>query len=247
MSYHKRIAFAIVFVFLAAFFILTINSHRSPSKVSDEPDLPDQLEAVLQEEDTVMDFVWKDGTVYALVHRDGEAEDADIFTVFDQEPDGKWRRSYENDFAGIKPWKIGIADIDGNGEEEILIAVKKTAYFDQVEKNRMFIFNYTDGILAKKWTGSQIAGSWRDFYTADLVSASGCELIFIEQTEDGLEKIKVYHWFDFGFFLLAESDTYPYIKNLTIPGYNRIEITVQDGQTEETIVLTAKDGKLTKN
>jgi hypothetical protein len=201
------------------------------------------LEALLQKQETVIDGVREGTAAYTLLSREGRSDYGDIFAVFEQDGTGEWNRVYENDFADLKPWKLELADIDGDGTKEILTAVRKTTHFDPDEKNRMFIFNYENNILVKKWTGSQIAGIWKDFIAGDLLPISGDELIFIEQTEDGLEKISIYYWFDFGFLLLAESDGYKDIRNLTLQGENSIQITYDDGRTA---ALTVQHGKVVR-
>jgi hypothetical protein len=198
----------------------------------------------LIKEDILIDNTESDDFIYAIVSRDGVREYGDSFLVLRRMQDGSWSIEYENDFSGLKPWKIDRADIDDDGEEEILIAVRKTTMFDKEEKNRMFIFNYTDGVLVKKWTGSQIAGTWRDFYTGQLFSAPGCEIIFIEQTEDNSERIKVYNWFDFGFFMTAESGRYSSVDNLSVTGENSLQATIKDERGERTAVLYPGNGIL---
>lgn len=192
----------------------------------------------------LIDYTSSSDTVYALISREEINEYGDCLLVLLKNPHGSWKIAYENDFTGLKPWKIDGADINDDGADEILIAVKKTTMFDREEKNRMFIFNYTDGILVKKWTGSQIAGVWRDFCTGQLFSAPGSELLFIEQTEDGCERIKVYNWFDFGFFLTAESGKYSTIKSLVVTGENSLQVTINEGYGERTIVLYPNNGIL---
>ena len=202
--------------------------------------IPENIKAALLPGEVMLDWTQEASLIYALVHSEGNSKFGDTLLVLKDE-DGAISRSYENDFQELMPWKIELADIDGDMEKEVLVAVKKTTPYDKVVKNRMFIFNFRDNVLVKKWTGSQIAGTWRDFHVAELVEASGEELIFLEQTEKGMERIKVYYWFDFGFFLLAESGEYTKVKELTVTGENKLQITLTDGQQ---INLTMKDGKL---
>lgn len=177
-----------------------------------------------------------------MVNKQGLSDYGDFFVIFENKSDG-WIRIYENDFKNLMPWKIEIADIDGDNIKDILIAVKKATYFDNELKNRMFIFNFTEGILVRKWTGSQIAGIWREFYVGDILSIPGNELIFIEYIND-MEKVSIYSWFDFGFIKIAESETYPRIEDLTIVDYNRLEITTEEDGQKINHILTAVDGKL---
>lgn len=199
---------------------------------------------LFDEKETMIDYVSEDSTVYLLISREGHKVYGDYLTILRKEQ-GEWVRIYDNDFEELKPWKIRLGDIDGDGRKEILTAVYKTAHYDEVYKNRMFIFNYEDGILTKKWTGSQFAGEWNDFYATNLLNIPGDELIFIEETEEGMEKISIYYWFDFGFLELAESEEYPDIKDLVVIDENRMRITFED-ERRNSIDLTVNDGKISK-
>ncbi len=215
-----------------------LNTEGESNKESDE--IPEDLRAALLDKELLIDWIQDASYTYALVHSDGNSEYGDKLLVLKEE-NGVFVRIYENDFRELMPWKIENADIDGDLEKEILVAVQKTTPYDKKIKNRMFIFNYHDGVLVKKWTGSQIAGTWRDFYAENLVDASGEELIFLEQLKEGSERIKVYYWFDFGFFLLAESGEYTKVKELTVSGENSLLVTLADGRQFQLIM---KDGKL---
>lgn len=202
-----------------------------------------ELTSCLEKGETLIDYI-KDGHyAYALISVQGTDEYGDFFAVFENTSDG-WHRIYEKDFIDYKPWKIDIADIDGDDEEEILIAVRYATLFDKEIKNRMFIFNYIDGVLTKKWTGSQIAGTWREFYAGDVFPAPGCELIFIETVNEGGEQISIYSWFDFGFFMIAESEAYERIENINIIESNRLEVTYRKDKQKHNHILKAADGKL---
>jgi hypothetical protein len=78
----------------------------------------------------------------------------------------------------------------------------------------------------------------------DLFSAPGHELVFIEQTEDDTEKISVYSWFNFGFFMLADSNTYPKIQSVSMHDKNHIKIIYIEDEHEVELILIAANGKL---
>lgn len=218
--------------------ILLVLGMSGCSRAGDE--VTEKLSAALLPEEVLIDWSQDSCYVYALIHTEGLRDYGNTLLVLEKE-NGSFKRAYENDFRELQPWKIDTADIDGDLEMEILVAVRKTTPYDKELKNRMFIFNYRNDVLVKKWTGSQIAGTWRDFYTEELVDASGEELIFLEQSGEGQERIKVYYWFDFGFFLLAESSEYSLIEELIVSGENSIKVTLMKGLQ---INLSMKNGKL---
>jgi hypothetical protein len=203
-----------------------------------------ELKGSLDNSELLVDYKKEDNKIYALVSKEGIHQHKDQFVVFEQNAEGKWERSYENDFTGLKPWKIETADIDGDKEKELLIAVYKTTHFDNVKRNRLFIFNYHNNILEKKWTGSQIAGTWKDFYVGDVTGRMGDELIFLQKTAEGKERLVIYYWFDFGFFFLAESGTYTKITNISVTKDNKIVLTYKEGIKPGIYTLEIKNDKL---
>lgn len=222
-------------IFLLLFYISVQNS-------SDHFNIK-TLEKTLPMEENIIDYVQDKTIVYSILSRSAGSDYGDLFAVFEMEKDGSWKRVYENDFQGLKPWKIELADLDGDGEKEILTAVRKATRFDQNEKNRLFVFNYKKGKLVKKWTGSDIAGTWEDFISGNLLSIPGEELIFVEKAENQEEKISIYYWFDFGFLRLAESKSYEDIQKLSILKENRIQISYK-GEKKEKAELTVKEGEI---
>jgi hypothetical protein len=215
-------------------------------QASEASGLTTQIEKALEEQELLIDYSVEGDTAYAFVSTTGDTKYGDRFLVFNRKKDGGWSRSYENDFAGLKPWRLRISDIDGDGEREILTAVYKSTFYDEEERNRLFIFGYTKGKLIKKWTGSEIAGSWETFIAGDLVDTKGEEIIFISRTNDGKEKLMVYYWFDFGFLLLAQSEAYEDIVDVMIQGENRLLITYTDGSGRKTEQVQLKEGTITR-
>lgn len=199
-----------------------------------------KFSSLLDKNELPVDYAISGNRAYVIVSRQEDKTYGDLLLILEA-AGNEWVRIYENDFTDLKPWKIATADIDGDGQEEILTAVRKTTIYDQSEENRLFIFNYSNNILIKKWTGSKIAGRWRSFYAGELLPIPGCELIFIEKTENGKERLSIYYWFDFGFIMLAKSEEYENFSKLSILEENLIEIEY-DGK--QTALLTVKEGKL---
>jgi hypothetical protein len=202
-----------------------------------------QLLKVLLETEHLIDYVLEDNSAYLIVSTTEQKEYGDLFLVLNRKENGEWERSYENDFSGLKPWKLVLADVDGDDEIEIMTGVKKTTIYDKEEKNRLFIFNYKNGKLIKKWTGSDIAGTWEGFIAGELVGTKGEEIIFITKTNDQTEKLLVFHWFDFGFIMLAQSEDYEDILEVEIRKENLLRITYIEGQ-RKTKLLYLEDGKV---
>ncbi|WEK55555.1 MAG: hypothetical protein P0Y55_05765 [Candidatus Cohnella colombiensis] len=192
----------------------------------------------------LIDQAQENNLKFSLQSRASSKEYGDLFVVEQQDKNGDWQRIYETDFKDLKPWKLELGDVDGDGINEILIAVTKTTHFDPQQKNRMFIFNFNGEKLYKKWTGSQIAGQWRDFYVGDLLSIPGEELIFIEQLDNDHDRLSIYYWLDFGFTLLAESDSYENIRDFHILDHNSMQFTYRFEEEDVMQTFSVKDGKI---
>jgi hypothetical protein len=179
-----------------------------------------------------------DGFIYAIMSSSRSQDAYGDKLVIDRETaDGGRERIYESDFKDLKLWRLQIADLDGDGQSEIVTAVRKTTHFDPEEKNRLFVFNYDGVQLTKKWTGSQIAGDWREFLAGDLLPIPGEELLFIESMPDGGERLSVYYWFDFGFVRLAVSEPYDRpIDDLAIAGENRLSLRLASSESRTLMV-----------
>ena len=201
------------------------------------------LSSALDKNEILIDYTIDKSLAYTLINKNGTEEYGDLFAIFEGNDD-TWQRIYENDFKNLMPWKVELADIDGDNTPEILIALRKKTPYDKEIKNRMFIFNYQDGILSRKWTGSRIAGIWRDYFPMDFLSTPGHELVFIQQDEGDMEKLSVYSWFDFGFFMVADSESYQSIPSVIKLDENLIEITYLEDEEEIKQKLTVVKGKL---
>jgi len=164
---------------------------------------------------------------------------------------------YRNQISAIKAWKIGICELDNDGVLEIFIAANKaTHYYPEVE-NRPFFFNFIDGMLVKKWTGSKVRAPFKDVYFFDINGNKTDEFIVIERVDgiagqqkslkqsehnEPLEQyvIAVYYWFGFGFILQAESPRYDAINSISMvsDGDSRlIEAEVIEGNETKVVLL----------
>jgi hypothetical protein len=99
--------------------------------------------------------------------------------------------------ASLNPWKIAIADVDGDGQEEIAVGVYKKTRFHPVMANRLFIYGWDGEDVYAKWLGSRLSRPFTDFAFADF--GEGTKLLAIEKTREGDDELAVYAWDGFGF------------------------------------------------
>lgn len=103
--------------------------------------------------------------------------------------------------SGWHPWKMQIADVDGDGRLEIAVGVFKPTTFFPRPHNCLFIFGWAGDRAFPKWLGSSLARPFTDFRFANIDHKAGEELIAIETSLEGAKSVAMYRWNGFGFTL----------------------------------------------
>lgn len=103
--------------------------------------------------------------------------------------------------ARWKPWKLMVADVDGDGRQEIIVGVYKATHYFPQPHNCLFIYGWDGKSVAPKWLGSTLSKPFTDFTFADLDRDGHEELVAVETTRDGRRSVAVYSWNGFGFTL----------------------------------------------
>lgn len=150
------------------------------------------------------------------------------------------KKIYSNNLSKIKPWMIEICEIDGDGIKDIFIgAYKSTPYYPK-EENRPFFFNFVQGKLVKKWTGSKVRHPFVKVCFIDITGDLNQEFVVVESTENGKNVVAVYNWFGFGFIILGESMEYSHIIDIDvikIGGKEYILIEIEEEEIKREVIL----------
>jgi hypothetical protein len=97
------------------------------------------------------------------------------------------------------PWKIMLADVDGDGIVEVCVGVWKKTRYDPRYDNRLFIYGFEEGRLYPKWLGSRLSSPFVDFSFYDMDNDGTDELVALEIQRNRQKRIMIYKWQSFGF------------------------------------------------
>jgi len=112
------------------------------------------------------------------------------------------------DLTAIKPLKVQLGDVNGDGVKEVAVCVYKTAEFHPVMAKRPFFFDLVEGNLIPVWLGSRLSRPFDDYILYDIDADSSDEIIAVERLEDDRRVIAVYNWRGFGFEMLTQSEAF---------------------------------------
>lgn len=130
--------------------------------------------------------------------------------------DGEIKEIYREDFSRLKPWKVVLGDIDGDGIDEVSIGVYKKTPFHQVMAKRPFIYSYENNSLQPKWKGSRLSKPFTDYDFCDIDGDGIDEIVSIEILEDNNKVINTYKWEGFGLQGFLQSESFKDIKELRV-------------------------------
>jgi len=98
-----------------------------------------------------------------------------------------------------RPWKLAIADVDGDGRREIVIGIHKGTPFYRTPHNCLFVYRVAGRTVRPRWLGSRLSLPFDDFAFARLRAGRAEQLVARERTPDGRARVTIYSWYGFGF------------------------------------------------
>jgi len=91
-------------------------------------------------------------------------------------------------------WGLWADDVDGDGQAEVLVALRKPARFDPVLENRLHVYALRGGRCVPLWRGTRLAGRFER-----IGRVRGGRLRALERIGRGRRWIARYRWTGFGY------------------------------------------------
>ncbi len=150
---------------------------------------------------------------------------------------------YREDFSSLKPWKLALGDIDGDGKSEVSIGVYKKTPFHQVMAKRPFIYSFENNRLLPKWRGSRLSKPFTDYIFYDIDGDGIDEILSIEILSNKEKVLNTYKWEGFGFQGFLESKSFTDIRDLKVMD-DSVYVEVKDKRNVYRGEVKIKDNKL---
>ena len=131
----------------------------------------------------------------------------------------------------LNPWKLQVADVDGDGESEIVAGVWKKSPKDPVMARRVFVYSWNGERMLPKWLGSRLSRRFEDFVMCDVNDDGWDELVALETAPKGRRRVSVYRWRCFGFDWLGCSDEKEGLSGLRVAD-GELSVDTREGQAK---------------
>jgi len=106
----------------------------------------------------------------------------------------------------IKPIKVMVGDINGDGLKEISLCVYKSTKFHPEMAKRPFFYLLNENDLTPIWRGSSLSRPFYDYELFDIDEDGIDEIISLEYLKDKKLVLTSYSWDRFGFSKDSESE-----------------------------------------
>lgn len=106
----------------------------------------------------------------------------------------------------LNPWKLCVADVNGDGKQEIIAGVWKKSPKDPIMARRTFVFYWNGTRMMPMWLGSRLSRRFVDFDLKDINKDGWAELLAMEIAPGKPNRIGIYRWKSFGFEWLGSAE-----------------------------------------
>lgn len=108
--------------------------------------------------------------------------------------------------AAWKPWRIAKGDVDGDGREDLIVAVHKPTLHLKFPHNSLFLYHWKGVRILPKWQGSTMGIDFTDFAVMPADDRGRTDIVLLERHLDQSRRVGRYQWAGFGFQKMFESE-----------------------------------------
>jgi len=161
----------------------------------------------------ILDFIvasrgiGNDESLIVIIGKNHEAYGNRI-EIYDVSDSGEIIKTLERSMEKMNPWELKIADVNGDGINEIGITMYKKTRFHPVLANRPYIYSWKEDEIIPYWRGSRLSRPFSQYGYKDVNNDGRDELVAVEYLENEKEVIDVYGWKGFGFESIGQSEVF---------------------------------------
>ncbi len=97
------------------------------------------------------------------------------------------------------PWALEIADVDGDGDDDIVVGINETTRYLKFPHKTLFVMHFDGKQLSRKWAGSTLGRPFTEFCFGPKVAGQGQLLVTLDRCLDGQLALTAHRWSGFGF------------------------------------------------
>ena len=124
------------------------------------------------------------------------------------------------------PWKIAIADVDGDGIQDLVVGLYMHTRHSPHRIHTLYVYGFDGTAIYPKWRGSRLARDFVDFFVAK--SPKGNDILTLDRLLDGRFALSCYAWSGFGLTKEWESGHWKRARLLAI-GRGFVTVVTEDG------------------